>query len=211
MSFGDEIKRLRAERGWSQYKLAEKAGIPRTSLASIEINRSVPKMDMMLKLASALKIRPEELYHAAGYIQYFRPIFPWQKEKPEELLDRFRITMPATVPIYDEFPLHAGSPVEPVDQVAFVRHRVRGRNLEGYIARGKCLEPDIKDGNIIIVDRDGRMDNGDIVAALVNGELYLARVRKIADEIYFENNEGRIRLEDCQFAVPVIEVRRRLK
>ncbi|MDH5696847.1 MAG: S24 family peptidase, partial [Dehalococcoidia bacterium] len=80
-----------------------------------------------------------------------------------------------------------------------------------YIARGDCLEPEISDGNIIIIDRDGQIEHGDIVACLVKDELHLARLKKIAGEIYLENNHGRMKLEECQVVAPVIQVRRDLK
>jgi len=72
-------------------------------------------------------------------------------------------------------------------------------------------EPIIKDNDIIIVDREGIIDNGDIVATLTAGQLYLGYLRKIVDEVYVENNEGRIKFDECQIAAPVIEIIRRLK
>lgn len=209
---GQKIFALRLARAWTQVELAKRSGIGRSYISLLETNNIVkPSADYLVKLARAFNIRPEELYHAAGYITSVRPIFPWQKEKPEEILDRFRIAMPATVPIYEDFPFHAGVPVEPVDYVPVAKERARGRTLEGYLAHGNCLEPEISDGNIIIVDRDGQIDHGDIVACLVNNKLYLGRLRKIADELWLENNEGRIKLKEAQVAAPVIEVRRRLK
>lgn len=208
---GIKIKELRALRGWTQNELANRSGVDRGALASIEVGKAKnPTTTNLLKLARAFNIRPEELYHAAGYIKDDRTIRPI-KETPEELLERLRLAHPVSVPVYSEFPIHAGEGVEPMDYVPMVRDKAGGRKLEGYLAHGNCLEPDIKDGSIIIVDRDGQIDNGDIVAALVDGMLYLARLRKIGDELYLENNDGRIKLEECQVAAPVIEIRRRLK
>lgn len=214
MGIGEEIRRLRLERDWTYNELAKRSKINSTTLRSIETGKSNhPTTANLLKLARAFNIRPEELYQAAGYITFARPIFPWQQERPEEILDHVRLALPSTVPIYEDFPFHAGSPVEPVDHLAVIRHRARGKNLEGYIARGNCLEPYIKDGDVIIIDRDGHVDLGDVVACLLHeyGTLYLGRLRKIVDELWLENNEGRIRFAECEVAAPVIEVRRRLK
>ena len=212
MSMGTKLRELRAERGWTQNELAKRSGVARTNLASIETGKVMkPATETILKLARAFNINERELYHAAGYILDTSVLVRLGKESSEDILERLRIIIPYTVPIYEDFPFHAGSPVEPVDHVAMVRDRAKGRKLEGYIVHGNCLEPEISDNNIIIVDRDGQIDNGDIVAALVDGELYLARLRKIAGEVYLENNDGRIKLEECQIAAPVIEVRKRLK
>jgi len=211
MSLGKKLKQLRIEKGWTQNELAKRSGLARGYLAQLEGDVVAnPSAETFLKLARAFNIPPEELYEAAGYIKDARR--PYQhKETPEEILDRLRLDMPLTVPIYEEFRLHAGKPVEPKEYVAMVKDRAMVRNLEGYIAHGKCLEPEISEGNIIIIDRDGQIDNGDIVVALFNDELHIGRLRKIAEELYLENNDGRIKLAECQIAAPVIEVRRRLK
>ncbi|MFA4917133.1 MAG: S24 family peptidase, partial [Syntrophales bacterium] len=65
--------------------------------------------------------------------------------------------------------------------------------------------------DIIIVDREGQIDNGDIVACLIDGELHLARLRKVADELWLENNNRKYRFQECQVAATVIEVIKRLK
>lgn len=208
---GKKIKELRVERDWTQNELAKRSGIDRGYLASIETGKVVnPSVDTFLKLARAFSIRPEELYQAAGYIKETRGDFP-RKESPEEILQRFNIAMPSSVPIYEDFPFHAGDPVQPIDYAPMAKTQARTRNLEGYIVRGSCLNPQIEDKDIIIIDRDAQIENGDIVACLVEGELHLARLRRIAGEVYLENNNGRIRLEEDQIAAPVIEVRRRLK
>jgi len=211
MRLGTKIRELRAERDWTQNELAKRSHVARTNLASIETGKVMkPATETVLKLARAFNIRPEELFQAAGYTVESRPIQPRQ-ETSEDILERLRLAHPVSIPVYTEFPFHAGEPVEPVDYVYRTRTRGTRMGVEGYIVRGKCLEPDIKDGSIIIVDRDGQIDNGDIVAALVDGELYLARLRRIADEVYLENNKGRIKLEKDTIAAPVIEVTRRLK
>lgn len=211
-NIGEIIRGVRKSKDLSQRKLSDLSGVDRAYICQLEAGKAGSiTLVTARKLAQGLGVSPTIFLGPGAEIQKIDPVKQLRPQTPEELLDRFRIAMPATVPVYDEFPLHASSPVEPVDHVAMVKHRARGKNLEGYIAHGNCLEPDIKDGNIIIVDRDGQIDSGDIVAALVNGELYLARLRKIADEVYLENNNGRIKLEECQVAAPVIEVRRRLK
>ena len=39
----------------------------------------------------------------------------------------------------------------------------------------------------------------------------IARLRKVADELYLENNQGRFKFEESEVAASVIEVIRRLK
>lgn len=209
---GSKIKELRLSRGWSQEMLAIRSGLSRSHISMMELRKYVhPRADVLLKLARAFDIPVDELYWAAGYETGTRT--ERRVETPEEILERLRLAHPVSVPVYIEFPFHAGEPTEPVQYVYRERAKSIDKNIEGYVVHGNCLEPDIKDGDVIIVDRDGQIDNGNIVACLLHdfGHLYLARLREIAGERYLENNDGRIKLDECQVSAPVIEVIRRLK
>ncbi len=65
---GDEIKRIRGERGVSQRTLARKAGVSNTTLAYIEAGETNPRPDTLKKIAEALNISYEELLIKAGYL-----------------------------------------------------------------------------------------------------------------------------------------------
>ena len=210
--WGYYIRKLREEvhPRLTQQELANRAGFTRQHIQAIEKGRfKTYKDEYIYRLAPHLNISPDDLFDLIrGREESRRP-----KETPEQILERLRVSISSTVPIYEDYPYspHAGKPVEPVDHVYMVRDRAKGRRLEGYISHGKCLEPEIKDGDIIIVDRDGEIDTGNIVACLADGMLHLARLRKIADEFYLENNEKRIKLDQCEVVAPVIEIRRRIK
>jgi transcriptional regulator with XRE-family HTH domain len=211
MDLDDKIKQLREERGWTQDELAKRSGLDRAYIAAIETKQiKKPSVESFLKLARAFKIRPEELYQAAGYIKDVTTIIP-HKEPWDEILVRFNIAMPSSVPIYEDFPFHAGEDIRPIDYIPMVKNHVKKRNLEGYIVRGSCLRPLIEDKDIIIIDRDAPIESGDIVAGLIDGKMHLARLRKIANQLWLENNNGRILFKEYELAAPVIEVRRRLK
>lgn len=53
----------RAAKGLSQVELARKAGIPRPNLSAIEKNRRDLTLSTLDKLARALEIAPEEIFH----------------------------------------------------------------------------------------------------------------------------------------------------
>lgn len=202
-SIGNLIKRFRLARGLSQRQLARLSGKDRGYINQLEAGRGGSiSLETAKALAKGLDIKPEL------FLQSDKPI---PQESPEEMLDRFKIMMPATVPVYEELYFHADGPVSPIDYIAMARNRIGDRNLEGYMVHGNCLSPSIQDKDIIVIDRDGQVDVGDIVIVLSNGELHIGRLRKIAEEIYLEDNHGRIKLDDCQLAAPVVEVRRRLK
>jgi len=65
-SFGDEVKRLREEKGYSIKKLANTLDVNYTYLSKIENAKSTPSEDFIDKLASALNCNAEELKIMAG-------------------------------------------------------------------------------------------------------------------------------------------------
>lgn len=54
----DNIRRLRAERGWTQEETADRAGLQQPSYARIELGRSPDvKLSTLLRLARAFDVR----------------------------------------------------------------------------------------------------------------------------------------------------------
>ncbi|MBA7472478.1 hypothetical protein ES707_07805 [subsurface metagenome] len=213
MALSQKLKELRAGRNWTQQELARLSGVSRQSISYYEQqDRERPTADILLSLARAFNIKPEELYQAAGYIKDTTGIAT-RPETHEEILDRLRLATPQSIPVYpwEAFPFHAGDGVEPLEYVYRPRHKSTSRYVEAYIVHGNCLEPKVNDGDVIIVDLQGSIDNGDIVACLLDGEFHVLRVRKIAGEVWLENNYKKCKFEECQEIAPVIECIRRLK
>jgi len=214
MTLADKVRQLRKERGWTQLELAKKSGVNRGYIANLEGSKSVkrPSAFVLLKLARAFRVRPEDLYVAAGYINEPRISYR-HGETPEELLDRLRIATPHSIPVYDweHYPFHAGNEVEPREYIYRTRNTPPHGRVEAYFVHGDCLEPIINSGDIIIVDHEAAIDNNDIVACVLDGKLQVLRVKKVAGDTWLESNRGRYHFEECQYAAPVIECIRRLK
>lgn len=58
---GQEVRRLRLGRGWTQEDLAEAAGLTSTYVGQIERGDKVPSLTVVLKLARGLSTSPSEL------------------------------------------------------------------------------------------------------------------------------------------------------
>lgn len=54
--FGKVIRRLRLERGWTQYDLAAEMEVDAAFISRIERGRKVPSLETILRLAQALKV-----------------------------------------------------------------------------------------------------------------------------------------------------------
>jgi len=58
---GMRLKRLREKRGWTQQVLAEKVGVARVTIARIEIGNRRPSLELVERLAKALKVKVGDL------------------------------------------------------------------------------------------------------------------------------------------------------
>ena len=59
--FAERLKAARALRGWTQAELAERAGLPPTSIAHFESGSRKPSFDTLRRLAAALDVSTDYL------------------------------------------------------------------------------------------------------------------------------------------------------
>lgn len=59
--FGEKVKLLRLEKGWSQESLALRAGLDRTYIPSIEAGKRNVSIEVIEKLSIALKVKIDDL------------------------------------------------------------------------------------------------------------------------------------------------------
>ncbi len=58
---GMRLKRLRENQGWTQQVLAEKVGVARVTIARIEIGNRRPSLELLERLAKALRVKAGDL------------------------------------------------------------------------------------------------------------------------------------------------------
>lgn len=61
-ALGKKIQKLRKKRGWTQEELAEMLGFSRVYMGYIEQGRETPSLNLLIKLARKLGVKPEELF-----------------------------------------------------------------------------------------------------------------------------------------------------
>lgn len=59
LGLGDELRRLRKERGWSQLEMTRHTGMPQAKISRLELGKGNPTLETIRKLADALGVRIE--------------------------------------------------------------------------------------------------------------------------------------------------------
>jgi putative transcriptional regulator len=62
MKLKNRVREFRVERGWTQQELAEKVGVSRQSINSIECDRYVPSLPLALMFARDFRCPTDEIF-----------------------------------------------------------------------------------------------------------------------------------------------------
>jgi len=94
------------------------------------------------------------------------------------------VELQAYIPVYDKIPVRKG--MVPMDHVALTQAKPASESLQGFKIKGLSLPPEIKDGDIIIVDNAISPNKDDIVLVLTDDLPVLSRYNLVlpGTEIY---------------------------
>ena len=62
MELKNKVREFRVERGWTQQELAEKVGVSRQSINSIECDRYVPSLPLALMFARVFRCSTDDIF-----------------------------------------------------------------------------------------------------------------------------------------------------
>ncbi|MDH2415810.1 helix-turn-helix transcriptional regulator [Nocardioides sp. CER19] len=65
-AFGERVRELRTERGWSQEQLMDRAQLDRSYVSQVENGQRNPSLLVIAKIASALNVEPADLLVPRG-------------------------------------------------------------------------------------------------------------------------------------------------
>ncbi len=199
-SFGERLKRLRHGLGLSKSELGRRAGVSRDYLYKLECGASSGNLtrEKAEPLAAELHVSPSYLLYGS------------EKYPPLSEANRVPVVKHAVIA---GIQAHAGEDGGMEVEYAYREPCAEAEeNIEGYKVVGTCLEPDVKEGDTIIVDREKAIRHGDLVAYQVGGALHVGKIKKIGDKDYLINNDGTPKsIEECQAMALIVYVIRKCR
>jgi transcriptional regulator with XRE-family HTH domain len=173
MSLGEYIKTIRHRRGLSQWELSRLSGLTRSHLSRLELDDiEDPSAETFLSLARGLKVHPNDLYQAAGYIDENAHFRRSLEKTPEEAFAELEKIALQPVPVVDK--IHSqGSAVVQYSQ--WELSQGEHNQVIGLLAKGFNLEPEVREGDIILIHRGQTPAHGSVVLCYRNEQVQLAR------------------------------------
>ena len=161
----NRIKALRLEHGLRQIDLANKIGALQSTISQWETGKVEPDIEALIKIASIFETSIDNVLG---------------EESP-----RPPISSGGTwVPVLGE--VAAGIPIEAVEDIVDYEEidaaLAATGDFFGLRIKGSSREPRIREGDVVIVRKQGDADTGDTVVVLVNGDsATVKRLKKEAD------------------------------
>ncbi|WP_054691182.1 helix-turn-helix domain-containing protein [Fructilactobacillus florum] len=176
--FGNEIRKIRKDKGFSLRKVEQRSGISFTFISKLENgNRNIPKPETLRKLAKGLRISEDEMFELAG----ITTLLP-------KNVTRISNDDLVNVPIIGE--IACGEPI------------IAEQNIDGYLpipqdsvkdgnyfvlkCRGDSMEPTITNGSNVLIREQPDADDGQIAAVLLDDDTTatLKRIKHIKDSVF---------------------------
>ena len=156
MDIANKIHALRKERKWTMKQLAEKVGTSISTISQWESSTTVPTYDKIVYLSKIFDI-------------------PLSTLLDDEALIKNSISIPVLGKV------QAGVPCEAVQEILDYEEIDRALAIKGQFfalkIRGMSMMPTIRPNDVVIVQKQETVENGQVAVVLVNGDE--ATVKKV--------------------------------
>lgn len=173
-SFSDRLTNTMSIKNISQTELAKLTGITQSSISDYINNRYKPKQDKIDLLAKALNTTPAYL-------------MGWEEEKDKKPIPKQRPAKTRRVLVHGTasggYPTYMDSDYIDIDDIAEFEY-VEEKYFNGFDpivaikVHGQSMEPEVHDGDVIIVRMQCTVDNGDIAVVAIDNETATLKIIK---------------------------------
>lgn len=171
MSVGQNIRKAREEKQMTQDELAKRMGYKsRSTIARIENGDNDVSQSKLKKFSEILDVSIRFLLDGSD-----SPVPADARERPATNIPVYKIPVLGKVV--------AGTPIDAIENITnYIRVTNPAAADGSYYAlhvTGASMEPEMKEGDLVIVHKQEHFDNGDICIVLVNGnEATVKKVQK---------------------------------
>mgnify|MGYP000866354947 FL=1 len=159
-TFGDNLRKAMEKAEINATELSEKTGISKSTISRYLSGGYIAKQKNLLKLSLALQVEPKFLFSDAV----------------EELDANLKVY---SIPLVGK--VVAGTPIDAIENITdYIRVTNPAAADGSYYAlhvTGASMEPEMREGDLVIVHKQDYFDSGDICIVLVNGDE--ATVKKV--------------------------------
>lgn len=152
-TFGDNLRKAMEKAEINATELSEKTGISKSTISRYLSGGYIAKQKNLLKLSLALHVEPKFLFSDAV----------------EELDANLKVY---SIPIVGK--VVAGTPIDAIENITdYIRVTNPAAADGSYYAlhvTGASMEPEMREGDLVIVHKQDYFDSGDICIVLVNGD-----------------------------------------
>lgn len=166
-AFARTLARLRKSKGLTQQELSKILGLSSSSVSMYERGEREPSFETLEALADFFNVDMNFLM--TGFPSNAIPYSPANQVAP--ILGR----IPAGYPLFSSSEIEGYAPIDYADTENYFWLRVSGDSM---------VNADILNGDLVLIRRQPCADDGQIVAARVNGdEATLKRFRRVGDTV----------------------------
>ena len=186
MSFSEQRKKARLERGYTQQQVADAIGVTKSKYCGYETNKRKPDVHKIKQIAAFLHTSGDILLET-GMDDYERTVGLRDENAPTPIPDNI-MPMPKTykIPLLGTIacgePILAAENIE--DEVEIPEHihadfalRCKGDSM---------INARIHDGDIVYIRQQPAVNNGEIAAVLIGDEATLKRVYVHSDHVVLQ-------------------------
>ena len=184
MKFNERIKFIRKHLGLNQKEFGDILGVSQRAISNWESGRNEPSIEVLNSISTKWAINPTWLLTGRG------EMFLKDESKQIAIQKTQNNQDEITLNYYPEVYAAAGygatnqdfTPVEtitlPKKFLIEILNIFPTYPLDIIKVIGDSMEPYIQDGETVLVERNPKPRNGDIVIANINGEVYIKRIEK---------------------------------
>lgn len=204
-AFADWLGRQMKSRGLSQRGLAKIVKVAPSAITRWANGTGAPSVGSYAKLAEALDVSVEEVYAAARRTVTTKPSAGSGLDLRRTARE-IRALQGDRIPVLEQH-VSAGRGQQILDYIYMEPSDDPVDERIALQVEGTSMEPDIKDGDIVVINPALEAEVGDIVVAVMDDQFYVKWLRQRRGRMILVGNTGEFEAAKAQIQGVVIEVR----